>query len=101
MRSRPFIAGYAYGPWTAVAVLFIKSVIKLPMTGSTLGVGELCDFLYSSAFIIPAALIYKKHRHLKGVAWGFVVGTILQLIVSSVMNAWVMLPFYVMVYSGT
>lgn len=94
-----FIAGYAYGPWTAVAVLFIKSVIKLPMT-STLGVGELCDFLYSSAFIIPAALIYKKHRHLKGVAWGFVVGTILQLIVSSVMNAWVMLPFYVMVYSG-
>jgi riboflavin transporter FmnP len=82
-----------------VAVLFIKSVIKLPMT-STLGVGELCDFLYSSAFIIPAALIYKKHRHLKGVAWGFVVGTILQLIVSSVMNAWVMLPFYVMVYSG-
>jgi riboflavin transporter FmnP len=94
-----FIAGYAYGPWTAIAVLFIKSVIKLPMS-TTLCVGELCDFLYSTAFILPAALIYKKHRNLKGVAWGFLVGTILQLIVSSVMNAWVMLPFYVKVYSG-
>jgi riboflavin transporter FmnP len=94
-----FIAGYAYGPWVGFAVIFIKTVIKLP-TSSTLCVGELCDLLYSIAFIFPAALIYKKHRNLKGVAWGFAVGTLFQLAVSSFMNAFVMLPFYTTVYAG-
>ncbi len=91
-----FIAAYAYGPWTGLAVLIIKTIIKLPFT-STLCVGELADFIFSCAFILPAAFIYQKKRNLKGVAIGFGVGTLAQLIVALVLNVYAMLPFYMFV----
>jgi riboflavin transporter FmnP len=91
-----FIAGFAYGPVAAVGVILIKTLIKLPFS-STLCVGELADFLFSSAFVIPSALIYRKKRNLKGVALGFAVSTVIQLIVSLVLNVYAMLPFYMFV----
>lgn len=91
-----FIAGFAYGPLTGFAVLAIKTLIKLPLT-TTLGVGELSDLVFSTAFVVPAAMIYKKMRNMKGVAIGFAVSTILQLVVSAVLNVYAMLPFYMFV----
>lgn len=91
-----FIAGYAYGPFTALIVILVKTIIKLPFS-STLMVGELADFLFSSAFVLPAAFIYKKVRNLKGVFIGFGVSFVLQVIVASVMNVFAILPFYMQV----
>ena len=91
-----FIASFAYGPISGIIVLLIKTLIKLPMT-STLGVGELSDLLYSIAFIIPAAIIYKKHRNFKGVIVGLSIGTLFQLSVSLLSNIYLMIPFYMKV----
>ncbi len=91
-----FIAGFAYGPLAAIGSLAIKTIIKLPFT-STMCVGELSDLLYSLAFVIPTVLVYKKWRNLKGVALGFSVGLVSQLVVSLIMNIYVMLPFYMFV----
>lgn len=91
-----FIAGFAYGPFTAVAVTLIKTIIKLPFT-STLCVGELADFIFTLAFVLPATLIYKRWRNLKGVACGFIVSLVSQLAVSLLLNIYVMLPFYMYV----
>ncbi len=91
-----FIAGFAYGPLAAIGVILIKTLIKMPFT-STLIVGELADLIFSLSFVLPTVLIYKKWRNLKGVAVGFSVGTVIQLIVSMVMNIYVMLPFYMFV----
>lgn len=88
-----FIAAFAYGPWTGLAVLFIKTLIKLPFS-STLTVGEWSDLVYSAVFVVSAAIIYQRHRNLKGVAWGFAVGALLQLVATSVINVFVTLPFY-------
>ena len=60
-----FIAGFAFGPLSGFLVVLVKTLVKLPLT-NTAGVGELADFIYSAAFVIPAALIYKKHHTLKG-----------------------------------
>jgi|LAHS01.1.fsa_nt_gb riboflavin transporter len=95
-----FIAGFAYGPWTAFAILIIKALIKLPMS-TTLGVGELADVIYSSVFILPAVWIYQKKRNLKGVALGFGVSTALQLVVTSIVNVYAMLPFYEFMFNMT
>jgi riboflavin transporter len=93
-----FIAGFAYGPLTSFYILIIKTLIKLPMT-STAGVGELADLLYSSAFIIPAALIYKKNRTMKGAWLGFAIGFICHLIASSLGNMFFMIDFYMFFYN--
>ena len=60
-----FIAGFAYGPWAGFAVIAIKTVIKMPFT-RTLLVGELSDLVFSTVFVVPAALIYKKGAISKG-----------------------------------
>ena len=91
-----FIASFAYGPISGILVLLIKTIIKLPMT-STLGVGELSDLIYSAAFIIPAAIIYKRHRNFKGVIIGLSIGTFIQLTVSLLSNIYFIIPFYMKV----
>ena len=91
-----FIASFAYGPVVGLLVLLVKTLIKLPLT-STLGVGELSDLIFSAAFILPAALIYKRKRNFKGVFVGLAVGTLFQLAVSLLTNIYVTIPFYLKV----
>ena len=91
-----FIASFAYGPVVGLLVLVVKTLIKLPLT-STLGVGELSDFIFSAAFILPAAIVYKKHRNFKGVFIGLAIGTLFQLIVSLLTNIYITIPFYLKV----
>lgn len=88
-----FIASFAYGPLAGFCVLIIKTLIKLPFTTS-MCVGELCDLIVSTAFIIPAALIYKRHRSFKGALLGIGVGLISQVVIAMVANVYIILPFY-------
>ncbi len=88
-----FIAGFAYGPLASLGVLVVKTVIKLPFS-STATVGEFSDLILSAIYIIPATLIYKKIRNLKGVAIAFGVSTVLQIALAMVLNVYVMVPFY-------
>jgi len=89
-----FICGFAYGPLSAFAVILIKTIIKLPFTTS-LTVGEICDLVLSSAYIIPACLIYQKKRNLKGVFIGMGVATALQIIAGVLLNVYAIVPFYI------
>lgn len=94
-----FMAGFAYGPLSAFLVIFIKTIVKLPMT-STAGVGELCDIVYSVAFVVPAAIIYKRKHNFKGALIGLGVATLIQLVVSSFTTTYIMLDLYVLLYPG-
>ena len=88
------IAGFAYGPLSGFFVILIKTIVKLPMT-NTMTVGEIADFLYSTAFILPAAFIYKKHRNIKGALIGLGVATIIQVLVSAFVTSFLILDFYI------
>lgn len=88
-----FIAGFAYGPFAAMMVNIIKFVIKLPMS-STGMIGELGDLIYTTAFVIPAAMYYAKNRSKKGAWIAFAIGFICQLIVSSASNYFFILDLY-------
>ena len=88
------IAGLAYGPLSGIFVILIKTIVKLPMT-STMAVGELADFIYSIAFVLPAALIYKKHRNIKGALIGLLVATVIQVFVSAFITSFLILDFYI------
>lgn len=88
------IAGFAYGPLSGFFVILVKTLVKLPFT-STMGVGELADFIYSTAFIIPAALIYKKMRSVKGAFISLLIATVIQILVSSLITSFLILDFYI------
>ena len=88
------IAGFAYGPLSAFFVILVKTIVKLPMTG-TMCVGELADFIYSSALVIPAAFIYKKHRNIKGALISLLIATVIQIAVSSLVTTYLILDFYI------
>ncbi|MCR5332624.1 MAG: ECF transporter S component [Bacilli bacterium] len=92
-----FIAGFAYGPWTALAIIVLKTLIKLPFSG-TLMVGELSDLLFSTAFILPATIIYKKIHTIKGAIIGLFVGMVIQVAIAMVGNVYAMVPFYMYMY---
>lgn len=90
-----FIAGFAYGPWIALAATFVRALIKLPFDiGETMGVGVLTDILFSLAFVLPAAFIYKHKRTIQGALIGIGVGTLCQLGVSALGNVFISIPFY-------
>ena len=88
------IAGFAYGPLSGFFVILVKTIVKLPMT-NTMMVGELADFIYSTAFIIPAAIIYKKNRSIKGALIGLLIATGIQIVVSSFVTSFLILDFYI------
>ena len=94
-----FIAGFAYGPLSAFFVILIKTIIKLPIT-NTMGVGELADLLYSTAFVIPASIIYRYHRNFKGALVSLGIASLIQVTVASIFTAFVMLDFYVFMMPG-
>jgi riboflavin transporter FmnP len=94
------IAGFAYGPLSAFFVALAKTLIKLPMT-SSLGVGELVDFVLVVIAVIPASLWYKKHRSFKGAFVGSCIGFLIQLIAACFLTSFLVLDFYIFVMGFT
>ena len=92
-----FIAGFAYGPLTGFGVIVLKTLIKLPIS-NTIMVGELSDLVFSTAFILPATIIYKENRKIQGALIGLGVGFVVQVLVATILNVYVSIPFYVEFY---
>lgn len=88
-----FLAGYMYGPLSAIMVDLVKTLIKLPMT-TTAAVGELGDFVFSLIFVIPAVILYEKRRKLSSVFIGVGISTIAHVVFAMIFNVFVLVPFY-------
>lgn len=87
------IVGFAFGPLSGVAVELVKNILHLMRT-TTGGVGELANFIVGSAFIIPAALIYRKRQTTPAMITGFVLGTLSMALVGAIANYYILIPFY-------
>ena len=55
------LGAFSMGPLPGLAILLIKDLSRL-VYSSSMYVGELADFIMSAAFILPASLIYRKHK---------------------------------------
>ena len=87
------IAGFAMGPVQGVIVIVIKNLIHMLNSG-TACVGELADILMSCAYVIPASLIYRKHKNRKSALLSMVIGSVVMIIVSVLVNYFVLIPAY-------
>ena len=92
------IGGFALGPVASVIIAFIRCAVKLS-TSTTAFVGELSAFVVSISFTLPATLIYKYHKNIKGALIGLAVGVLSNAIISSLSNYFIMVPMYAQLYS--
>ena len=87
------LGAFSMGPLPGLAILLIKHLSRLAYS-SSMYVGELADFIMSAAFILPASLIYRKHKTRKTALVGMAVGTLCMIVVSVLVNWKMMIPFY-------
>ena len=89
------IGGFALGPTAGVLIELVKNLLKVAVTGTTTGgVGELANFVIGCAFVLPSAIYYKRNKTRKGAATSMILGTLSMTILGSLINAFILLPFY-------
>ena len=91
------LAAFSMGPLSGVAVCFLKNLVHLTAT-STAGAGELANFLLGVCFVLPAGLLYKKHRTFKGALAAAGVGTVTMALLSLPVNLLISYPAYTLFY---
>ena len=94
----PVMVGtFAMGPVAGILIELVKILVHLVTKGTmTAGVGDVANFLFGCAYVVPAGLIYRFH-HKKSRAHavaGMAVGTVLTAILACFVNAFVLLPAY-------
>ena len=56
--------------------------------------GELSNFVLGACFVLPAGLIYQKHKTRKAAFWGATLGAAVMAVVSIFSNYYIMYPIY-------
>ncbi len=88
------IAGLALGPIAGIAVEVIKNFLHGIVATTTGGVGELANIVVGSSFVVGSSIVYRSRRNLKGLLMSLVSGTIMMVVVGSIVNYFFLLPFY-------
>ncbi|MBQ7964559.1 MAG: ECF transporter S component [Ruminococcus sp.] len=89
------IGAFSMGPGAGVIIEAIKILINLIMNGTdTGGVGEIANFVIGCAYILPAAIIYKRKKTKGNAILAMAVATITMAVLSVFINAYVMIPIY-------
>lgn len=97
----PVMAGcFAMGPLAGAVIELVKILLNFVITGTdTGGVGELANFIIGCSLCVPAGLIYRRNRTRKNALIGMVTGTVLMTCIGCVINAFVLLPTYAVIFN--
>ena len=87
------IGAFAMGPVCGVAICLVKNLLHLFMT-TTGGVGELSNFLLSACFVLPAGIIYRRHKGKRTAFFSASLGAVLMAGVSVITNYFIVYPVY-------
>ena len=95
-------AGFTLGPAAGVIVCLIKNVIHLVIKGfgTTMGIGDIFDFVTSAVFALSAGLVYRKIHTKKGAVIGCIVGTAAYTLISLPLNYFIVYPIYAKAFGG-
>ncbi|MDR2598761.1 MAG: ECF transporter S component [Oscillospiraceae bacterium] len=87
------LGGFILGPIAVVAMSFIVSFVEMITVSADGWVGFAMNVLSSCSFALPAAIIYRQMRTLKGAVLGLIIGW---LFVTGVMIMWnyIITPIY-------
>ena len=89
------IGGFAMGPVAGAIIELIKIALHLLFKGTqTAFVGELGNLIMGCALVIPAAIIYRRHKTRKMALISMIIGIIVMAVASVLVNAYMLLPAY-------
>ncbi len=89
------IGAFALGPVAGAMIELIKVLLNLVFNGTiTGGIGEAANFIIGCAMVVPAAIIYKKYKTIKGAIIGLIIGIVSMTVLGSLLNYVVILPVY-------
>ena len=95
------IGTFALGPVSGGIIVFVKVLIELIIKGTyTVFIGDFADLIIGLAFVVPAGIIYKKHRTFKGALLGMGIGSLCSVALSIIANWLVLIPYYLQVSFG-
>ena len=87
------IGALAMGPVAGALIELVKILLNFVLNGTiTGGVGELGNLRVGCAFVVPAALVYRRQRNVKGMLLGMVAGTAAMVLLGSIVNYYVLRP---------
>lgn len=93
------IGGFLLGPIGGLEIITVKILLKLVFKGSTsMLTGEIQNFLLEAAFVIPAAIYYRRHKTKKGALVGLCIGAVTSIIASVFTNIYLIFPAYMKLY---
>ncbi len=87
------IEGFIFGPVEAIFSIGVKELLCLAKSSSG-GVGELANFLMSTAYILIPSFLYRFKKGKWWVALYLLFACILQIAVGIVVNRFINFPFY-------
>lgn len=89
------IGSFSMGPIAGALIELVKIILKLLLKGSTtIGIGDVANFVVGCSFCVPAGIIYKKSRTKKGAIIGMTFGTLFMTLLGCFTNAYILLPTY-------
>ena len=89
------VGSFAMGPLAGVWVELVKILVHLVTKGTmTAGVGDVANFIFGCAFVVPAGFIYRSMKNRKHAVLGMIAGTLLTSVVACFINAFILLPAY-------
>lgn len=79
------VCGFVQGPAAAAAVTILVNLIELVTVSASGFIGFVMNTVSSLAFVLPAALFYRKSRRLRSAVVGLIIST---LLMTAVMLLW-------------
>ena len=89
------IGAFALGPVPAILMELVKNLLKILINGTTtMYVGDLGNFIGGCAFVLPASILYQKHRTRKMAMAGLGLSVLTGVLTAIVVNCFLTLPLY-------
>lgn len=88
------IGGITMGPLAAVAIQFVKNLLKVVIISRTAGIGELANLIIGIAYVLPATIVYHKVKSNKGLSLGLIFGGLTMVVIACLTNFFILLPLY-------
>lgn len=95
------LGGFVIGPLGGCLIVIVRCALKLLLgMSTTAGVGEIADLLLGVCVVLSSSLIYKKYKSKQGGVIALGVSTLVWVVSSIFINAYINIPFYINAFFG-